>query len=109
MPICRRAEEHFTVSADFLALLSAGSRIEMSSAMIPMTTSNSTSVNPDEPRRRRAPSPPRRVKERAHICDLPVIPEVSPDPSMAGRREAVGARGGGYHIADGTNRDERQL
>src|SRR5581483_4653667 len=45
-PICRSLEAQDTFFAASRALLSDGSRIEISSAMIPMTTSNSTSVNP---------------------------------------------------------------
>jgi hypothetical protein len=37
---------HFRVIADCLALLSEGINIAINSAMIPMTTSNSTSVKP---------------------------------------------------------------
>jgi 5,10-methylenetetrahydrofolate reductase len=43
--ICRRFDKHLTVLAFRLALESAGSRIEISKAMMPITTSNSTKVN----------------------------------------------------------------
>src|SRR5690242_19783414 len=43
-PICRRFDRHAAVFALWRALLSAGSRIEISSAMMPITTSSSTSV-----------------------------------------------------------------
>jgi hypothetical protein len=45
--ICRMLLEHCTVFACRRAFCSAGNRIEISTAMIPMTTSNSTSVKPD--------------------------------------------------------------
>src|SRR5688572_30235195 len=40
-------ELHATVYADARARLSAGNRMPISTAMMPMTTSNSTRVNPD--------------------------------------------------------------
>src|SRR5438309_11288132 len=43
-PICRRFERHAAVLALCRALLRAGSRMEISRAIMPMTTSNSTSV-----------------------------------------------------------------
>src|SRR5688500_4734040 len=45
VPICRRLLAHLTVFACCLALLRLGSRIAISSAMMPMTTRSSTSVN----------------------------------------------------------------
>src|SRR4051812_24405752 len=42
----RKFAMHFTVLAARRALPKAGRRIEISNAMMPMTTSNSTSVNP---------------------------------------------------------------
>src|SRR5689334_24633112 len=45
-PICRRFEAHFTRLAVSRARLRDGSRIEISSAMMPITTSSSTSVKP---------------------------------------------------------------
>src|SRR5689334_16342324 len=43
---CRMLDRHLVVLACWRALLSAGSKIEISSAMMPMTTSSSTSVKP---------------------------------------------------------------
>jgi hypothetical protein len=43
---CRMLLMHCTAAADRLALLSAGISIAISSAMIPITTSSSTSVKP---------------------------------------------------------------
>jgi hypothetical protein len=44
-PICRRFDMHCVAAARFRAPFSVGSRIAMRIAMIPITTSNSTSVN----------------------------------------------------------------
>src|SRR5581483_10070730 len=44
MAICRMLLRHFTCPAAMRALLSAGNRMAIRSAMIPMTTSSSTSV-----------------------------------------------------------------
>src|SRR5688572_18723552 len=44
-PMPRRLERHFTLAACRRAAVSAGSRTEISTAMMPITTSNSTSVN----------------------------------------------------------------
>src|SRR3954449_557762 len=46
MPSWRRLLRHCVRFAASRALASVGSRIEISSAMMPMTTSNSTSVKP---------------------------------------------------------------
>jgi len=49
---CRRFDAHCTVIADCRTLLRVGSRIPTRIAMMPMTTSNSTRVNPEVTRRR---------------------------------------------------------
>src|SRR5688500_18365115 len=51
LAICFRLLRHCTVLACRLAPLSDGSRMLISTAMMPMTTSNSTSVNPERRRR----------------------------------------------------------
>src|SRR4051812_28981329 len=50
-PMERRLARHLTVWADARALFRAGRRIEISNAMIPMTTSSSTRVKPRGRRR----------------------------------------------------------
>src|SRR5688572_2429194 len=50
---CRMLDAHRVLFEASRALLSAGIRIAMSSAMIPITTSNSTSVNAPARRRNR--------------------------------------------------------
>ena len=45
-PICRRFDRQLTDFEALRALLSAGKSIEIKSAMIPITTSSSTSVKP---------------------------------------------------------------
>src|SRR5437868_5849090 len=45
-PIVRKFAMHLTVLAALRALFKEGSRIEMSKAIMPITTSNSTSVKP---------------------------------------------------------------
>src|ERR1700722_11164056 len=47
-PICRKLLAHLTRLAVSRARFKLGSRIEISRAMIPITTSNSTRVNPRE-------------------------------------------------------------
>src|SRR5581483_5760854 len=47
MPIWRRLDAHCTICASRRALPSAGSRIAINSAMMAITTSSSTSVNPN--------------------------------------------------------------
>src|SRR4051794_35441131 len=49
----RICDRHLVVAAAFRALLSAGNRIAISNAMMPITTSNSTSVKPLSERLRR--------------------------------------------------------
>src|SRR5437764_1695189 len=49
-PIDRRLDAHLMVFADSLAFPSAGSRMLISSAIIPITTNSSTRVNPSERR-----------------------------------------------------------
>src|SRR5215218_8239629 len=51
-PMDRRLARHLVRRADSRALLSVGSRMLMSSAMMPMTTSSSTRVKPPRPTRR---------------------------------------------------------
>src|SRR2546430_1901065 len=46
MPSCRKLLRHAARRDDSRALLSDGSRMPMRTAMMPMTTSNSTSVKP---------------------------------------------------------------
>src|SRR4051794_15829136 len=48
-PMLRRLAAHLTALADSRALLSAGRRIEINRAMMPMTTNNSTNVNARAP------------------------------------------------------------
>ncbi len=45
-PICRICDRQAVVFAATRALFKAGNKIEISNAMMPMTTSSSTSVNP---------------------------------------------------------------
>jgi hypothetical protein len=52
MPSWRTVERHCAVRAARRARFSAGSRIPISTAMIPITTSSSTSVKPHRVRRR---------------------------------------------------------
>jgi hypothetical protein len=43
---CRRFDMHLVTAAALRALLSTGNRIPIKTAMMPITTSNSTKVNP---------------------------------------------------------------
>src|SRR3954447_24271208 len=67
-PSCRRLLRHFVAFAASRARLRLGSRIETSTAMMPMTTSNSTSVKPPD---RRFPGNTRGAQERRSIDQLP--------------------------------------
>src|SRR5947209_10977300 len=56
-PSCRRFDKHCTCLACSRAFPKAGRRIEISSAIIPITTSNSTKVNAGVNARRHAEFP----------------------------------------------------
>src|SRR3954463_7085203 len=74
----RKFARHFTVLAALRALLSEGSRIEISKAMMPITTKSSTSVNPRPVWRRcnfiigplKTTLSPRPQKEVGHWSDV---------------------------------------
>jgi hypothetical protein len=107
----RRFEPHFTRFAVSRARLSDGSRIEISSAMMPMTTSNSTSVNARRLRRgmaeelTSAPSG-RNVRLGARVMRAfyPRRSLLSPESSAAPRQHHPGQEheraGGLWHYRD---------
>src|SRR4051812_18842281 len=66
------------------ALVSAGIRIEISTAMMPMTTSSSTSVNATDERRRTARGRPRQPTQEGDRDGIPTSAFQIPD-----RREAT--------------------
>jgi hypothetical protein len=63
--IDRRFDRHLTVFELSRAFDNAGNKIEINSAMIPITTSSSTSVNP---RCLKRPAPARKRERHMHAC-----------------------------------------
>src|SRR4051794_28653280 len=71
-----RLEEHFSVAAVPRALLTAGSKMLARMPIIPMTTSNSTSVNA-LPRIRRIWTPSQEFSQLREINNTDLLPTVA--------------------------------
>ena len=104
MPNCRRLLEQMTARAEFLAVRNAGSRSDINSVIILMTTSNSMRVNAKHHRWNRAGGP-------APVFDLVILRGIaiscwemiiSPSP-ISGRQRNLCAVAAFYYLLDRTS------